>query len=277
MSTTPTNLHIAVIGAGVIAQPIARLLTAAGHTVKIANSRSADTLSDVAQRTGATAATTEDAVHNAHVVVVAVPTHAIPKLDKRLFMSLQHTTIVIDVTDYEPSSDGRIDELEAGEADSDSSSSGGSSSGGVGMAESRWVETQLGREVVKVFNTVDAYTLDKRGQPTGTADRIALPVSGADAVHKATVIALLDQMGFDGVDAGSIDDSWRQQPGTPVYCTNLDREGVRRALSTADRSKSAAVRSVLMERWAPQLKAGPESWENLYVVAREVMDEQYGK
>ena len=261
MSTTPTNLNIAVIGAGVIGQPIARLLKAAGHTVKLANSRSPDTLADVAQRTGATAATIDDAVHNAHVVVVAVPTHAMPHLDKRLFMSLHPTTIVLDVSVYEPSTDGRIEELEGEEA----------------MVESRWVETQLGRAVIKVFNTVDAYTLDKRGQPSSTDGRIALPISGADAVHKATVIALLDQMGFDGVDAGSVDDSWRQQAGTPVYCVNLDREGVRGALLKAERSKSAAVREVLMKRWEPQLKAGPESWENLYVVAREVMEEQYGK
>ena len=259
MSTSPTNLHIAVIGVGMIGEPIARLFTQAGHTVKIANSREPDTLKAVAQRTGATAATIDDAVHNAHLIVVAIPANQISTLDKRLFMSLQHPTIVVDATNYYPDTDGRIDELEGG------------------LVESRWVETQLGRPVIKVFNNIDAYSLDKRGKPTGTDGRIALPVSGTDAIHKATVIALLDQMGFDGVDAGNVEESWRQQPGTPVYCTNHDVEGVRGALLKADKSKSAAVRDATNSRVQADFKGGPETWENLYAVQREIVEEQYGE
>ena len=258
MSTTPTNLTIAIIGAGKLGEPLARLFTSAGHTVRIANSRGPETLRDVEQRTGATAATVDDATAHAHLVVVAVPQRAIPHLDKRLFMSLQQS-IVLDATDYDPDGDGRIEAIEGG------------------MVESRWVETQLGREVVKAFNTIDAYSLERRGKPAGADDRIGLPVSGGNPVHKATVVALLDQMGFDGVDAGSIEESWRQQPGTPVYCTDWDKAEVRRLLGRADRDKSASVRDELMKKWAPQLKTGPETWESLYKVAREVMAEHYPK
>ena len=73
----------------------------------------------------------------------------------------------------------------------------------------------------------------ERGEPAGTPGRIALPVAGDDAAAKAVVLRLVDELGFDGVDAGGLDKSWRQQPGTPVYTADLDAEGVRRALSEA--------------------------------------------
>ena len=87
--------------------------------------------------------------------------------------------------------------------------------------------------MVKAFNNIYAKHLMERGQPAGTPGRIALPVAGDDAAAKAVVIGLLDELGFDGVDAGGLDESWRQQPGTPVYARDYDAEGVRRALAQA--------------------------------------------
>ena len=78
----------------------------------------------------------------------------------------------------------------------------------------------------------------ERGKPAGTPGRIALPVAGDDAAAKAVVLRLVDELGFDGVDAGGLDESWRQQPGTPVYTADLDAEGVRRALSEARRERT---------------------------------------
>ena len=101
------------------------------------------------------------------------------------------------------------------------------------MAESRWVEHQLGRPVVKAFNNIYAQHLLERGKPAGTPGRIALPVAGDDPAAKARVLRLIDELGFDGVDAGPLEQSWRQQPGTPVYATDLDAVGVRRALAEA--------------------------------------------
>ncbi|HEY0121155.1 MAG TPA: NADP oxidoreductase, partial [Rhizobium sp.] len=102
-----------------------------------------------------------------------------------------------------------------------------------GMPESRWVESQLGRPVLKAFNNINWRNLLNDGKPAGTPGRIALPVSGDDAGAKAKIIRIFDELGFDGVDAGGLDESWRQQPDTPVYGTNLDAEGVRRALAEA--------------------------------------------
>src|SRR6476661_6095663 len=85
------------------------------------------------------------------------------------------------------------------------------------MTESRWVAQQLNRPVVKAFNNIYARHLMELGQPNGTPGRIALPVAGDDGTAKAVVLQLVDELGFDGVDAGSLDESWRQQPDTPVY------------------------------------------------------------
>jgi len=95
------------------------------------------------------------------------------------------------------------------------------------------VAQQLGRPVIKAFNNIYAQHLLERGQPAGTPGRIALPVAVDDAAAKAVVLRLVDDLGFDRVDAGGLDESWRQQPGTPVYTTDLDAEGVRRALAEA--------------------------------------------
>jgi hypothetical protein len=75
-----------------------------------------------------------------------------------------------------------------------------------------------------------------------------LPVAGDDRRAKAVVIGLIDTLGFDGIDAGSLDESWRQQPGTPVYCTDLDVDGVRRALSQANRTRSPELRDLVLTK-----------------------------
>ena len=81
------------------------------------------------------------------------------------------------------------------------------------------------------------------GKPAGTPGRIALPVAGDDKTAKTVVLRLLDDLGFDGVDAGGLDDSWRQQPGTPVYATDFDVAGVKRALSEATKERKPEWRA----------------------------------
>lgn len=84
-----------------------------------------------------------------------------------------------------------------------------------------------------MFNNIYAEHLAKKGKPPGTPGRIALPVSGDDALAKSVVLELVNDIGFDAVDAGGLDESWRQQPGSPVYTADLDAAGVRRALGEA--------------------------------------------
>src|SRR5262245_45710284 len=110
----------------------------------------------------------------------------------------------------------------------------------VGNAGKPLGRTEIGTARYQAFNNIYARHLLERGRPRGSPGRIALPVAGDDAKAKAVVLQLIDELGFDAVDAGGLDDSWRQQPGTPVYTTDLDAEGVRKALSAARRQRTPA-------------------------------------
>src|SRR5689334_22390638 len=218
-------MKIGIIGAGHIGGTLVRRLTAVGHDVEVANSRGPETLANLARETGARAVTVAQAAKGKDLVVVTISEKRVPQLPKGLLADAPET-VVVDTGNYYPRQrDGRIDDIERG------------------TTESRWVERQLGHPVVKAFNNIYANRLLEGGKPRGTKGRIALPVAGDDPRAKQVVIDLLDQIGFDGVDAGSLDESWRQQPATPVYGTDLDAEGVRRALRDAKRERPAEFRA----------------------------------
>jgi predicted dinucleotide-binding enzyme len=209
-------MKIGIIGAGNIGGTLTRRFTAAGHDVFVANSRGPETLAELTAQTGATAVNVEQAARTGDVVIVTIPEGHISDLPADLFAGVPAGVVVVDTGNYYPRQrDGRIEEIEAG------------------MPESRWVEKQLQRPVVKAFNNIYAQHLLERGKPAGSPGRIALPVAGDEPHAKAVVTQLLDDIGFDAVDAGSLDESWRQQPGTPVYGEDLDAEGVRDALARA--------------------------------------------
>jgi predicted dinucleotide-binding enzyme len=218
-------MKIGIIGAGAIGGTLARKLVGLGHPVSVANSRGPASLAELAAKTGATAVSVADAVKGAELVIVTIPQKSVPLLPAGLFRDVPPGVIVVDTGNYYPSfRDGTIEAIEAG------------------ATESGWVAEHLGRPVLKAFNNIMAHSLAEGGLPAGSPGRIALPVSGDDAKAKATLIGVIDALGFDGVDAGSLSESWRQEPGTPVYCTDYDAHGVRRALAAADRSKSHQLR-----------------------------------
>jgi 8-hydroxy-5-deazaflavin:NADPH oxidoreductase len=213
-------MKIGIIGAGRIGGTLTRRLTALGNEVSVANSRGPETLADLAAETGAKPVSVKDAARFGEVVVVTIPEKNIPHLPRDLFSGVPESVVVVDTGNYYPRQrDSRIDGIEAG------------------LTESRWVAQQLNRPVIKAFNNIYAEHLLKLGKPKGTPGRIALPVAGDDERAKGIVLQLIDELGFDGVDAGSLDESWRQQPGTPVYAKDFDAAGVRRALSEASRER----------------------------------------
>jgi predicted dinucleotide-binding enzyme len=215
-------MNIGIIGAGHIGGTLARRLGALGHDVFVANSRGPETLASLAAETGAHPVTvTEAAQGRRDVVIVTIPEKSVPKLPKGLFDGVADSTAVVDTGNYYPRRDGRIEAIEAG------------------MPESQWVAEQLGRPVVKAFNNIFYSHLLERGRPAGDPRRIALPVAGDDPAAKGIVMHLIDELGFDPVDAGSLAESWRQQPGTPVYTADLDAAGVRRALREARNERAA--------------------------------------
>jgi 8-hydroxy-5-deazaflavin:NADPH oxidoreductase len=189
----------------------------ARHQVAIANSRGPRTLAGVAGApTGATPVPLTGVTSNADVVVIAIPEKSIPDLPAGLLSDLPREAFVIDAGNYVPRlRDGHIDAIDAGQP------------------ESQWVQAQLGRPVVKAFNTIRPDSLASLGQPAGTTGRTAIPVAGDDQAAKAITLELVGQLGFDGLDAGSLAESWRQQPGTPVYTTDLPLDAARQALAAA--------------------------------------------
>ena len=198
-------MNIGIIGAGHIGSALAVRLTSLGHSVYIANSRGPETLTDLAQKTGAIPVTAREAARHGEIIVVTIPLKNIPDLPKDLFEGVPADVPVIDTSNYYPLlRDGQLPDLESGD-----------------LTESEWVQQHLGRPVLKVFNNIFAANLEKSGQLAGTPGRIALAVAGGDAAAKQQAMVLVDELGFDAVDGGSLHESWRQQPGTPSYGADL--------------------------------------------------------
>jgi len=219
-------MRIGIIGAGKIGGTLTRRLTALGHEVQVANSREPDTLADLAAETGATAVRAADAATDADVVIVSIPQKNVPDLAPGIVAKARAGAPVIETNNYYPQQrDGRIDAIEDG------------------TPESVWVADQLGSPVFKVFNGIFWKHLLERGVEAGTEGRIALPIAGADGPAKEIVFDLVDQLGFDPVDGGTLDESWRQQPGTPVYGKDYDAEGVAKALAEASPERQADFRA----------------------------------
>lgn len=215
-------MNIGIIGSGNIGSTLARHLTAHGHEVWIANSRGPASLAAVAAKTGASAAAVEQVARAQDVVIIAVPETAVPQLPRAILAAT--SAVVVDTGNYYPARDGRIAEIDGG------------------LADSEWVARVLGVSVVKAFNNIGAGSLATRGLPAGTPGRICLSVAGDHPRAKELVLGLIDAIGFDGIDAGALADSWRQHPGTPAYCRDLDADGLKAALAQANAGQIAGYR-----------------------------------
>ena len=231
-------MNIGIIGAGHIGSALAVRLTHLGHSVLIANSRGPETLTEVAKKTGATPVTAREAARHGEIIVVTIPLINIPDLPKDLFEGVSADVPVIDTSNYYPLlRDGQIPELETGE-----------------LTESEWVQQHLGRPVVKVFNNIYAAHLEGSGKPAGTTGRISLPVAGDEAAAKQQVMALVEELGFDAVDDGSLHESWRQQPGTPSYGADLSAAELQKQLASMGTKRTAAQHAQFLANHAEQEK-----------------------
>jgi predicted dinucleotide-binding enzyme len=219
-------MRIGIIGAGSMGSTLARHLARCGHRVSLANSRGPQSLAELATEVGAMPVSIADAVQTAEIVILAIPTKAVAELPQGLFANVPGNLVIIDIGNYHPElRDGRIDAIDRG------------------MLDSQWVAQQIGHPVIKAFNSIFATSLLERGAPKGTPERIALPVAGDSPDARTTVLRLTDDLGFDPVDNGELDNSWRQQTGTPAYCRDLDAAALLRALAEADRSRIAEYRA----------------------------------
>jgi 8-hydroxy-5-deazaflavin:NADPH oxidoreductase len=190
---------IGIIGSGMIGGTVARLSVAAGYHVVVSNSRGPETLDELAAELGplATAGTAEQAAEAGDLVVVSVPVKAFGEIPAQPLAGKP----VLDTGNYYPQRDGHLEELDTGALTSS------------GLLQRYLPDAQ----VVKVFNNITFTHLGSLARPHGAGDRSALPIAGDSAAAKAAVTAFLDSIGYDAVDAGSLADSWHQEPGTPVY------------------------------------------------------------
>lgn len=230
-------MKIGIIGTGAIGSIIARKLSDKGHEIIVNNTSEPLQLEEKAKELGAIPSTIDNLVKNVDVIILSVPTIAIPNLSKSLFEGVSEDVIVVDTSNYYPFRDAEIEELKSGKV------------------ESVWVSEQLGRPVIKAFNNLLAHSLEHGGKPESAQDRIAMAISGDDENAKKIVSGLINDAGFDAFNAGSLSDSWRHQPGTPAYCTELSAEELKKALTAGVKADAPDIRDSvitgLMERTTP--------------------------
>lgn len=226
-------MKIGLLGLGNIGSTLARRLSAAGYDLKVANSRGPQTVDDEILSRGARAVTAEEAVRDVDVLILSIPLSKLPDI-AGMISTVPSETVLIDTSNYYPSRDGRIEAIENGQP------------------ESEWVSERLGRPIIKAWNAVGSGTFASRNLPAGHPERIGLPIAGDDARAKQVAATLMDVSGFDAVDAGSLSDSWRQQPGSPVYCTDLNATEIPASLQAAQRERLPKLRefaaAILLER-----------------------------
>ncbi|MGO4569094.1 NADPH-dependent F420 reductase [Rhizobium sp. 2YAF20] len=221
-------MKIGIIGAGNIGAILARKLGAAGHEIKLANSKGPESIRDLAAEVGATAMTKEDAVTGVDTVILSIPFSAYRDL-AGLFEDVPDNVVVVDTSNYYPFRDGAISDVDGGKP------------------EAVWVTEQIKRPIIKAWNAVLAATLAEKGVEKSQPGRIALPVAGDDLEKKSLVMQLVEATGFDALDAGGLVTSWRQQPGTLAYCTELTAGELQSALEKADKIRSAGNREALVK------------------------------
>lgn len=220
-------MKFGIIGAGSIGSIISKKLVENGHDVKIADARGIEHLEgkDLAGKP----VRAEDAITNIEVLILSLPLRALSSV-RDIIEKVGEEVIVVDTSNYYPGRDDKIEEIEDG------------------MVESIWVSNQLGRPFIKAFNNLLAYTLENEGTPDGASGRIAMAVAGDNIEQKQIIMDVVNQIGFDTVDGGSLSDSWRQQPGTPAYCTELTKDELTKALEKANKEKAPLLRDKVMER-----------------------------
>lgn len=221
-------MKIGIVGTGNIGSTLAAKLSRAGHQVKVTNTRTMPELEKIAASLGAKSATIQDVVKDVDAIIFSIPFNAYKDLPKDLLSEVPPEVVVMDTSNYYPFRDGEIPELEQ-------------------ITESEYISGILDRPLVKVFNNILEYTLKHHGKPAGAEGRVAISIAGDNPEHKQIVSGLVDLTGFDTVDAGSLAESWRQQPGTPAYCTELNEADLIKALAGAEKGKAPAVRDLIMD------------------------------
>lgn len=231
-------MKIGILGAGSIGRTLVQRLSAAGHDVKVANSRGPETVSPDVLAKGGRAVTAEETVVDVDVVITSTPFMSIIKTGP-LLASVPDEITIIDTSNYYPYRGDKIDEIDGG------------------RAESAWSSEYIGRPIAKAWNTIISASFDANAKPAGSPGRIALPVAADRQRDLERAMMLVEETGFDAVDAGKLKDSWRQHPGAPCYCTDLARDELITALAATEQPRFAKRRELMLaamqERYGPTM------------------------
>jgi len=211
-------MKIGILGTGNIGKTLVQRLSAAGHDVKVANSRGPDSIGADVLSSGGRAVTVEDAVVDVDVVILSIPFNKLPGVAPLLAV-VPENTVVIDTSNYYPLRDERIEAVEGGQA------------------ESLWVAEQLGRPIAKAWNAIGSASFADKSKSAGDPNRIAIPIAADREEDRRVTLALVEDTGLDAFDAGGLAESWRQQPGAPAYCTDLVRAEMGEALTAAEKER----------------------------------------
>ena len=191
---------VGFIGSGMIGGSLARLAVSAGLNVVMSNSRGPETLSELVAEIGelARAATPEEAAEAGDLVVATIPLKAYTALPTAALAG----KTVIDTMNYYPDRDDRLPQLDSGE-----------------LPSSAMVQQHLAdARVVKACNNIVFHHLLTLARPPHSPERSALPIASDSEEAKEQVSQLLNVLGYDTVDVGTLADSWRSQPNTAIYC-----------------------------------------------------------
>ncbi|MFO7719911.1 MAG: NADP oxidoreductase, partial [Gillisia sp.] len=159
------------------------------------------------------------------VVILSIPLHRITETAP-LFKDVSEETIVIDTSNYYPQRDNKIESIEAGEV------------------ESLWVEKQLGRPIAKAWNAIGSASLAEKWKPAGSPGRLAIPISADREIDREVAMKLVNDTGLDTFYTGALSDSWRQQPGAPIYCTDLTLKEIEAVIDTAEKERLPKRRDI---------------------------------
>src|SRR3954470_1301010 len=240
-------MKIGILGVGHIGKTLALKLSAAGHDVKVANSRGPETIEADVLASGAHAVSSAEAVQEADVVILSIPLNRLPGVAP-LVANLPAETVVIDTSNYYPFRDDKIDAIEAGQV------------------ESLWVAEQLGRPVVKAWNSIGSDSFARKGTASGSPGRIALSVAADREADRKAGMQLVEDTGFDACDAGPLAEAGRQQPGAPCYCTDLTEEELPNALASAERARLPKRRDLSIAAIQERVGDGTTNPDSEYAV-----------
>jgi predicted dinucleotide-binding enzyme len=221
------SLKVGIIGAGSIGSTIARRLSRRGHDVMIANSRAPETIGEAALRTGARAVTAAEAARDVDVLIVSVPMSRNTDIGDHV-RSAPGNAVVIDTSNYYPMRDGSVRAFEEG------------------LPESIWVSGLFGRPIAKAWNAITSQSFDAKATEPGDPDRVAIPVAADRDADRRLAMRLVEETGFDAFDAGELAESWRQQPGAPVYCTDRPLDEMPHWLAAAEKERAPQRRDLAM-------------------------------